>query len=435
MFSDPAAGNVLVISDDREAGERLRSWIVALGERPVTLSGAEKSLIDVGDEEMIDLVVTDLDTGVPAGLALLRRMVSGELLGAVPHLHLFRDAALRETLTSRFPELAFGSLPHEPDPSEFQARVRLATEIGRLRRELTRVSIRDPMTRLYNRRHVIHRLEEEFARARRYRSVVSLVFFDIDQLRDINEAHGHLVGDAVIRLVSDVLQSRVRREDIVGRIGEESFAVVLGNNNYRGAAVFAGNVRTEIAERMPASVGEEITVRISAGVSSYPDNSSIQNPDDLIRATERALGEAKNRGGNRVFVDEAVLQGDKRLVLVVDPDRRLLELAEDLLTLDDNRVVLSDTAQSAMETLRFRRPDLLVLDLQLSDQGMPLIERIQSLYPGERFPIVGLSREPDTDPDRMTRLGVDRFITKPFSLSLLRSIVRELLDNYKPVTA
>jgi DNA-binding response OmpR family regulator len=74
-----------------------------------------------------------------------------------------------------------------------------------------------------------------------------------------------------------------------------------------------------------------------------------------------------------------------------------------------------------------------VLDLQLSDNGMPLIEKIQKQYPGERFPTVGLSRDADTDPEQLTRLGVDRFITKPFSLSLLRSVVRELLESYKPV--
>jgi diguanylate cyclase (GGDEF)-like protein len=434
VFSDPEAGNVLVVSDDRDRGDRLARWIAQVGERPVALSGTEKFLIDVDDEEIVDLVVTDLDTNVPAGLALLRRLISGDLLRPVPQIHLFRDSVLRETLAMQYPALAYGSFPAEPDVADFQARVRLAAETGRLRRELTRTSIRDTMTGLFNRRYLIHRLEVEFARARRYRSVVSLAFFDIDQLRTINEAHGQDTGDAVIRLVSDVLQARVRREDVVGRTGEESFGVVLGNNNYRGAAVFSGNVRAEVTDRIPAAIGEGVEVRVSAGVSSYPDNSTVHSPDDLIRAAEGALSEAKRRGGNRVYVDEAVLRGDKRLVLVVDPDRRLLELAEDLLTLDDNRVVLSDSAQIAMETLRFRRPDLLVLDLQLCEQNTPLIERIQSLYPGDRFPIIGLSREPDTDPDRMTRLGVDRFITKPFSLSLLRSVVRELLESYKPVT-
>jgi diguanylate cyclase (GGDEF)-like protein len=435
MLSDPSPGNVLVVSDDRETGERLGRWIAAIGERPVLLSGAEKFLLDSEDEEIVDLVVTHLDTGDPPGLALLRRLIAGELLSGIPQLHLFRDPALRETMVARNPSLQLCSMGATPEAPELQARVRLASEIGRLRRELSRTAIRDPMTGLFNRRYLIHRLEEEFARARRYRWVLSAVLFDIDQLREINASHGQETGDAVIRLVGDVLQSRVRKEDVVGRAGEESFGVVLGNNHYRGAAVFASNVRTEIARQLPDAVGEDVHVRISAGISSYPDNGSIQESEGLLRAVEAALAEAKARGGNRVFIDEAVLKSEKRLILVVDPDRRLLELAEDLLTLDDYRVVLSDSPMTAMETLRFRRPDLLVLDLQLSDNGRPLIEKIHEQYPGERFPTVGLSSDTETDPDHLSRLGVDRFITKPFSLSLLRSVVRELLDSYKPVPA
>ena len=114
MFSDPETGNVLVVSDDRDRGDRLARWIAQVGERPVALSGTEKFLIDVDDEEIVDLVVTDLDTSDPAGLALLRRLVSGDLLRVVPQIHLFRDAVLRETLVTQFPALVYGSLPAEP---------------------------------------------------------------------------------------------------------------------------------------------------------------------------------------------------------------------------------------------------------------------------------------------------------------------------------
>ena len=143
---------------------------------------------------------------------------------------------------------------------------------------------------------------------------------------------------------------------------------------------------------------------------------------------------AKERGGNRVFIDEAVLDGEKPLILVADSDKRLLELAEDLLTVDDYSVDQADSAAMTLEKLRFRRPDLLVLDLQMTDasHGVTLIERIHKLFPKDRFPIVGLSNSAGTDPVRVTRLGVDRFITKPFSLSLLRSVVQELLDSYIP---
>ena len=142
------------------------------------------------------------------------------------------------------------------------------------------------------------------------------------------------------------------------------------------------------------------------------------------------------RRDGELACDEAVLEGEKRLILVADTDRRLLDLAEDLLAVDDYRVDRADSAGMTLEKLRFRRPHLLVLDLQMTDEsrGVPLIERIHALFPRDRFPIVGLSSNTETDPVRVTRLGVDRFITKPFSLSLLRSVVKELLDTYTPAT-
>ncbi len=435
MHSDPPRGNVLVLTEDRESGERLCRWVASAGERPVLLSGAEKFLFQHGDDETVDLLITDLDTDDPSAKALFDRLLSGDLFGGVPQLHILRDLALRSALTQRDPAVAGVSLPAPPEASEFQARVRLSAQVGRLKRELQRSTIRDPMTGLYNRHYLLGRLEEEFSRARRYRSPLSLVLFDIDHLKRINDTLGQTTGDSVIRQVSDVLRRQVRREDIVGRMGEESFAIVLPGNRYRGAAVFASKVRTQTEEILLRYEGESYVVRVSAGISSYPDNRTIRSAEDLVRTTENALAEAKARGGNRVFIDEAVLRHERHLILVADPDTTLLDLAEDLLSLDDYRVLRAESARTLLETIRFRRPDLIVLDLRLADtEGRPsLIERIQELFPGNRVPIIGLSRDADADPERLAHLGVDRYITKPFSLSLLRSVARELLDAYRPV--
>jgi len=177
----------------------------------------------------------------------------------------------------------------------------------------------------------------------------------------------------------------------------------------------------------------ELQVTISAGITTFPDNPAIRSSEDLLRIAENALREAKSRGGNRVFIDEGVMKRERRIILVADPDADLLDLTEDLLALDDFRVVKASTARTALETLRFRRPDLLVLDLTMTDpdNGKPLVASIQQLFPGTRLPIIGLSRDPGADPDHLVLQGVDRFITKPFSLTLLRSAARELLETYR----
>ena len=237
METEPQHGNVLVLTTDEESGERLRRWVEAAGERPMLLSGAEKFLMVKGDDETVDLLVTDLDTDDPVSRTLIDRLVRGDLFTGVPQLHLFRDLRFRDAL-------APSAMISPPEAGEFQARVRLAAEVGRLRREMQRQSIRDPMTGLFNRRYLLLRLDEEFSRARRHRTPLSLAFFDVDHLKQINDAFGQVAGDSVIRGVARTIRGSVRKEDVLGRIGEEAFGVVLPANRYRGAATFANKLRT-----------------------------------------------------------------------------------------------------------------------------------------------------------------------------------------------
>lgn len=435
MFSpDASSGNVLLVTDSPERGERLGRWIATTGERPVVLSGAEKFLMESGDDESIDLMVTDLDTDDPAARGLMDRLMAGELFRDVPQLHIFRDLAFRDRFLARYPAQVALAMAAPPEAEGFQSRVRLGAEVGRLRRELSRGSIRDPMTGLFNRRYLMLRLEEEFSRARRHRTPLSLIFIDIDHLKKINDAFGLVAGDSVIRKVAQALRAQVRREDLLGRSGEESFGILLANNRYRGAAILANKIRSDVEELLLQFRGESFQVRISAGVSAFPDNPSIRGADDLVRTTEDALAAAKARGGNRVAVDEGILRRERRIVLVADPDPSLLDLAEDLLGLDDLEVARAETAAGALACAAARPPDLLVVDLGLAEAegGANFLERLSRRAGDRRVPVIALAREAGADPDALARLGVDRFLTKPFSVSLLRGVARELLDAYRP---
>ena len=431
--SDPRAGHVLLLCDDRPQSERLSRWIATTGHEVVVVSGAEKFLMSEGDDLKVNLVVSDLDSDDPSVRALLLRLLAGDLFRAVPQLHVFRDLELMGTWRQSNPALAAFSLPSPPSAEDFQARVRLAAEIGRLQRELARNSTRDALTSAANRRYLLLRLEEEFSRARRYRAPLSLVLIDIDRLKEINDRHGQTTGDLVIRCVGELINGQVRREDVMGRMGEDVFGVVLPGNRYRGAAILANKIRTEAEETLVPHGADEIAIRVSCGISTYPDNKAIRTADDLVGAAETALKSAKERGGNRVFIDEGVLRKERPIVLVADADIHLLELAEDLLSLDDFRVVKAQSARTALATLKFRVPDLLVVDLGMidEDEGVALIERVQQQFSSSRFPIIGLSTDPAADPEKFARLGVDRFITKPFSVSLLRSAARDLLDAHR----
>lgn len=431
--SDETTGHVLLLCDDRPQSERLSRWIAATGQEVVVLSGKEKLLLNEGDDLQVNLVVTDLDSDDPAVRKLLDHLLAGDLFRAVPQVHVFRDLALMRTWSQTNPLLAAYAMASTPSAEEFQSRIRLAAEVGRLQRDLARHSTRDGLTTLANRRYLLLRLGEELSRARRYRTPLSFALFDIDRLKEINDRYGQAAGDAVIRRLGELIRGQVRREDVVGRMGGDVFGIALPGNRFRGAATLANKIRTDVEEAIVVASGFEIAIRVSCGISTFPDSRTIETADDLVALAEHALGEAKARGGNRVFIDEGALHERRPVVLVVDPDAQLRDLAEDLLSLDDLRVVKAGDASDALRTLTSDRPDLLVLDLGMIDpeEGISLIETVQHLFPGPRFPIIGLSGDPAADADRLARLGVDRFITKPFSVSLLRSAARELLDGNK----
>ncbi len=431
MHSDPPHGNVLVLAEDMESAGRLGALVAQTGERPSLMRAPPHFRPTLREQDSVDLVVTDLSKDDACSRAALERLLSADLFPDVPRIHLYRDDDLRADLVEGGPEASVLAMPFPPDPTEFQVRVRLGAEVGRLRRGLAQAETRDTLTPLSSRRFFLRRLEEEFARARRYRTPLSVVIVDLDQLGKVNRILGRMTGDSVIQQLAEIVRAQVRKEDLAGRLDGARIGVLLPGNRFRGAATLANKVRTD-AEEILLQHGDDVyRVHVSAGISTFPDSVLVTSAEKLLAAAEAALGEAKSRGGNRVFIDETVLRQERRIVLVADPDSELLDLAEDLLSLDDYQVVRAETARVALETLRFRRPDLLVVDLDMADRetDAPLIEQIQSLFPSGNFPIIGLSRNATTAPEHLTRLGVDRFITKPFSVSLLRSAVRDLLQR------
>jgi diguanylate cyclase (GGDEF)-like protein len=331
------------------------------------------------------------------------------------------------------PNTAALAMDSPPPRAEFEARVRLASEVGRLRRARARSSILDGMTRLYNRGYLLSRLEQEFSRARRHHTALSFVLFDIDQLRIVNDQFGQRLGDLAVFDVGQVLRARVRRSDVFGRYGEDVFGVILPDSGVRGAAVFANTVRTDVEERWLPPGGRKVQVRLSAGIATFFGGSEIHRGEQLVFAAELALREAKRRGGNRVFIHEDSLRSSCQHILIADPDPTMLGLAEDLLSMEDYQITAASTPEGVLAAARSERPNLLIIDLQLAQAqpGPSIIERVRALEPDSPLPVIVMSAADGGELEHLSRLGVDRYVTKPFSVSVLRSIARELFRAYQ----
>jgi len=173
---------------------------------------------------------------------------------------------------------------------------------------LTRLANTDDQTGLYNHRYFYQRLEDEFKRAHRYGSDLSLILLDIDHFKQVNDTYGHQQGDAVLREMAAVLHRTIRETDLLARYGGEEFAVLLPETNLSGTYQQAERLRRQIkAHYFEALMGKPLT--ISCGVACLPFSDQEfpvprQRQDALISWADQALYTAKRGGRDRTITFE-----------------------------------------------------------------------------------------------------------------------------------
>jgi diguanylate cyclase (GGDEF)-like protein len=164
--------------------------------------------------------------------------------------------------------------------------------------EIYRMTIVDALTGAHNKRYFLEFLEREIARCARYRRPLSLLMFDIDHFKAINDKHGHLTGDYVLREMSRRLLARVRREELLARYGGEEFAAVLPETDLMGARTFGEQIRRIVADQPFEYEGDTFPVTISVGVSTV-EGEDI-DVSTFIKRADDLLFRAKREGRNRI---------------------------------------------------------------------------------------------------------------------------------------
>jgi diguanylate cyclase (GGDEF)-like protein len=165
--------------------------------------------------------------------------------------------------------------------------------------EIYRLTIIDALTDVHNKRYFQDFLERELVRAARHQHPLSLVFFDLDRFKKINDERGHLCGDHVLREVAGRVRSSIRREELLARYGGEEFAVVLPDTRQEDAVLVAERIRALVGTKPFEYDAEVFTATVSLGVAST-GNGQLENPAELIRQADEALYQAKRAGRNCV---------------------------------------------------------------------------------------------------------------------------------------
>jgi len=177
----------------------------------------------------------------------------------------------------------------------------LDAQAERLTAQLYESSVRDALTRAYNRRYLVERLASEIAYARRHGSRLSLVILDIDHFKRVNDSRGHLAGDDVLRELAALVQRTIRAEDVFARFGGEEFVVLVRGIEHDNVGRFIERLRAAVERLEIASVDQVLRVTISAGYASLDELPDAQRTGDgLLRRADERLYRAKNDGRNRV---------------------------------------------------------------------------------------------------------------------------------------
>jgi len=317
---------VLIADDDEIYRGLLCSTLPRWGYQVLAVSDGEQALASLAADSAPTLAILDWMMPGLSGPEVCKR------LRAVPgprytYILLLTARAKMEEVVEGLEAGADDYLTKPFEASELRARLRTAARILELqerllesRRELEVLATHDPLTQLWNRRAILERLSREWARSLRENKSVAVLLADVDRFKEVNDRHGHLVGDLVLCEVARRMTAALRPYDLLGRFGGEEFLVALSTDAPESVGRVAERLREAIAASPFSAEGLEFPLSVSIGMAVAPAEPAA-SPELLIHSADRALYRAKGEGRNRVCICSSV-PGDPVPAAVPAPSGR-----------------------------------------------------------------------------------------------------------------
>jgi len=313
---------ILIVDDDRDSVDLLQQWLSLEGYETTGAGNGAEALRRITADRP-DLVLLDLMIPPPDGLEVIRAVRKDRALSAIPLVVM----TVKRDVRSKIEALRSGADDFLIKPFHFdeldavlrsslKKRYRYASlersnrQLREANERLLKLSVTDDRTNLLNDRYLRRRLVEEFKRAQRYGTPLSVLILDLDHFKQVNDKYGHDCGDQVLREFGRLAAENARDIDILGRFGGEEFLMILPNTTGLRGALVAERVRKAAEEHIYKYREFLIRVTVSAGLASFPANPTIHSETDLLKAADNALYRAKQTTRNRVIVDPSSLPSD-----------------------------------------------------------------------------------------------------------------------------
>ena len=431
---------VLLVDDDELVVERLRDLLTTAGYEVVCASNGAAALESLR-REFSPIVILDRNMPGMDGLELTRTIRDGTHYPGYVYIMLCTALDSEDEILTGLNAGADDYLSKRASGTQLLARLATARRILTLEHSLRQVSeerrriaMTDALTGAHNRRYFMNHLRREVKRARRFGGELSLLVFDIDHFKHINDRYGHGAGDAVLVEFVRRIQGALPREfDWCARLGGEEFAVVLPQTDLTGGAVVAEKIRRGLAAApIPTITGSiEATVSVGVtGVSVFAERDSA-TVEQLLRRADDCLYSSKRHGRDRVTVDGISNVSVKPLktLLYVDDDPDIREIVQMSLSLDGElKVIVSDGGERALLKMRVEQPDLVVLDVMMPGMDGPTLLKRMRAEPGlAQIPVIFMTAKANQqEVARLRELSAIGVIAKPFDPMALGGQVKAL---------
>jgi diguanylate cyclase (GGDEF)-like protein len=304
--------NFLILAvDDNSINRVLLEKVLVKAGYQVKILADSEDFLEVTETIIPDLMLLDLMMPKIDGLELCRLIKLNPDYDEIPIIFLTANDDKQNVIKA----FKLGAVDYVTKPfhsEELLARIKTHIELKFTRDELRKALVEletlattDELTKIANRRHFLNLAHRQFSFAQRKKRSFSILIFDIDYFKNINDSYGHPIGDIAIELVAQKCQQSLRNEDLCARWGGEEFIVFLSETSITKARAVGIRIQNNIKDISLPVDNPDLTITVSVGIAQYKEND--QNMDQIISRADKALYRAKNNGRNQIVLENELL--------------------------------------------------------------------------------------------------------------------------------
>lgn len=293
---------ILIVEDDDAVCGLMYEFLSRSGYEAITANSAEEAEKLLKKEE-IHIILTDVRLPGTDGMTFTKNVKKQYNLDVIITTGYSSDYFYEDAINNGASDLIFKPIRLNELMLRINRVIRersLINERERMIERLKKLSIRDPLTELYNSRHFYAQLEDEIGRSERYVHQLSLIFIDIDKFKGVNDTYGHMIGDQTLLLIAQKIRVSLRLQDTAYRFAGDEFTIILPETTAENARFVADRIQAEMDKESLVIRDKEIAkITLSMGIAEYQRN---EEKEQFVHRADVTMYEAKKRGGNDIAV-------------------------------------------------------------------------------------------------------------------------------------